>query len=452
MKQAGGRETGVTNPIAVLGLSMLVGFALPGMQGCHSTAGDEAALPASIAERIAAIEKKAAPAASSRLPAEWERLVDDPRYVAARRTAFAKEVAARDRLTAAISLSPEERRKFLAILDTARERRLGAIDTYLRGGAPDSTEPGKPGADAVRGAWPVQTTRELKKLLGERRYREYLTLVGNTEPPQRTGGLAGQVRYVTEDTELTADTDRPIFIAADNVTLNCNHHVIMNGAVDGPGIEIRNRKNVTIRNCIVLHFDIGVLTANSTGTTVARSRALGGLGFRIENSTNTDMVSNTGTENAAEGFVIRNSVFTFFYGNAGVENTRDGFDENGGMDAYYLENQASHNGLNGMELDFASNPTYWENQAVGNGQHGLSVDSTNSALLHGNDTPGNGEDGLRLDDEVNNANVNIGTTNSAVRYNASAGNGRWSAHQCGDLCIGNVFIGNDFSGPTNNIP
>lgn len=262
---------------------------------------------------------------------------------------------------------------------------------------------------------------------------------------------------VTTDTEMTETVIGQVEIAADNVTLDCKNYPILNagtavncrgGGTRSCGVKIENRSNVTLYNCDVYGFDDGIWISGSTQIHVEGSLAtLNEVGYRIEDSSSVDVVRSTAINNLSEGFSVRRSTDGFFWLNSAVQNEGDGFDENDGSSAYYLRNDSYNNGLNGFEIDFAPTPTYWENWAFANGQNGISLDAISEGLLHDNDAIGSGNDGLRLDDEGG-----IGTTNCVVEDNYSSANGGNAAHQCGNLCTGNVYTNNQFVGPTNNIP
>ena len=261
---------------------------------------------------------------------------------------------------------------------------------------------------------------------------------------------------VTNDTTLIRGVIGQVEIAADGVTLNCDNHVIVDAGLitncrNGTrscGIRVENHNDVTLLNCDVRGFDDGFWISNANNIEVNSSIAsINSVGFYIEDSSNIDIVRTTSMSNLGEGFAVRDTNSVFFWESAAVQNQGDGFDENGGSDAYYLRNDSYNNGTNGHELDFGSNPIYWENWVYANGQHGISLDAVDSPHLHANEIVVSGEDGMRLDDELG-----LGTINGLVDYNYSSGNGDRAAHQCGNICTGNVYIGNWFVGPLNNIP
>ncbi|MCI0475629.1 MAG: right-handed parallel beta-helix repeat-containing protein, partial [Anaerolineales bacterium] len=77
---------------------------------------------------------------------------------------------------------------------------------------------------------------------------------------------------IYKDTTLPPNGEyrQPIIIMADNVTLNCQNSAIIGEGV-GVGILIQNHRNVTIRNCRVRGWDVGMYVVR-------------GSNFRIENN------------------------------------------------------------------------------------------------------------------------------------------------------------------------
>lgn len=64
---------------------------------------------------------------------------------------------------------------------------------------------------------------------------------------------------IYENTTLPPNREyhQPVIIMADNVTLNCNGSTFIGDGI-GVGILIQNRRSVTVRNCKVRGFDVGM--------------------------------------------------------------------------------------------------------------------------------------------------------------------------------------------------
>jgi len=388
-----------------------------------------------ISDRIKAIEKKQKKLNKEIISVHGSNtgkvLSTNTKYQAA--IVKAREHATRfhSQIASKLSLSSKETKQYLTIIESAQKAReidinhalVYGMDNFLSTLDLIGLKRSKPALLSPR-----DTSLEIKKLLGDTRFDRY--------------------HNIREQL-----FEEKVVIAADDVTLDCNNHIIINDnwLNNAPGISISGRSNVTLHDCIVHFFDIGIFIEDSTNIHVENTEAMGGVGYRVEDSVNVDLVRNTALQNVNEGFAVRRSSATFFWENSAVRNSGDGFDENNGDNAYYLRNDSFDNGTNGFELDAAPSPTYWQNWVFVNGQHGISLDAVDTALVHDNDIIGSGEDGLRLDDEPV-AGVNTGTVNSTVTDNYSTGNGDRAAHQCGSICTGNVYTNNLFEGPTNNLP
>jgi parallel beta-helix repeat protein len=77
---------------------------------------------------------------------------------------------------------------------------------------------------------------------------------------------------IYKDTTLPPNGEyrQPIIIMADNVTLDCQNSAVIGEGI-GVGILVQNRRNVTIRNCRVRGWDVGMYVVR-------------GNNFRIENN------------------------------------------------------------------------------------------------------------------------------------------------------------------------
>ncbi len=76
-----------------------------------------------------------------------------------------------------------------------------------------------------------------------------------------------QTGLITENTKLCSDTyDAPdgIKIEADNIMLDCGTAVIRGNYLKGTGITIANHKNITITQCNIATYNVGVYITNSS--------------------------------------------------------------------------------------------------------------------------------------------------------------------------------------------
>ncbi|HSG86254.1 MAG TPA: hypothetical protein VLA23_07935, partial [Candidatus Limnocylindrales bacterium] len=91
-----------------------------------------------------------------------------------------------------------------------------------------------------------------------------LLLAGATLPVSVTATAADwQIR---EDTTLASDFAGTIKIVRDGVTLDCDGYKVT-GEGHGRGIVVDKRSNVTVKNCEVDHFSVGIWVSGTTAST-----------------------------------------------------------------------------------------------------------------------------------------------------------------------------------------
>ena len=370
---------------AFLAIFVVIGLLLVGLQGCNLrplVAERQKAIQA----RMETIEAKRKPPEVIRTAAQGEELARDANYLAAQRISTERAAIFHKGLAAGLDLNAEETKQFLVILESAHQGRLKSTDFVVKQGSNFRKEfikqvERRTLPEEIERDSPVHTNEKLRELLGAERFEVYLRL--------RDIAFASEVPFpfqgtlvVTEDRELDSEIYGHVEIAADNVTLDCRNNPI-HSSRDAPwGIIIENRSNVTLYSCLVYNHDIGIYISDSTGIHVEDSyAAINGVGYRIEDSSNIDIVRSAAVSNVGEGFATRRTTHAFFWESRAVQNGGDGFDENDGANAYYLRNHAINNGTNGFELDFGPAATFWQNRVWTNGQHGISLDAINGALV-----------------------------------------------------------------------
>jgi hypothetical protein len=62
---------------------------------------------------------------------------------------------------------------------------------------------------------------------------------------------------VTSNTVLTENHTGNIVIGANNISLNCDSHLVTGPGAGGAGIQLAGRQGVTVENCIVTNFAQG---------------------------------------------------------------------------------------------------------------------------------------------------------------------------------------------------
>ncbi len=100
---------------------------------------------------------------------------------------------------------------------------------------------------------------------------------------------AFDLMQVTKDTTLcnkAYDIPSGITIRTDNVTLDCNGAIIRGTAVqDGQGIIIDNADGVTVKNCNILNYDVGIYVKDANRNTIIQNALLKNkIGVRMLNA------------------------------------------------------------------------------------------------------------------------------------------------------------------------
>ncbi|RLI99052.1 MAG: hypothetical protein DRP06_04295, partial [Candidatus Aenigmatarchaeota archaeon] len=144
-------------------------------------------------------------------------------------------------------------------------------------------------------------------------------------------------------------------IKAHNVTLDCKGYKII-GNTSGYGINITNYNNVTIKNCIVMNFSVGVNLYSSlnnilTNNTINNSSQ---YGIRLISSSNNTLINNT-VSNNNEGILIQSSFSNTITNNLIVNNSYGVYLNSSSINLIY--NNLFNNTNN---FNFISNDTnYW---------------------------------------------------------------------------------------------
>jgi len=154
---------------------------------------------------------------------------------------------------------------------------------------------------------------------------------------------------ITTTTTLTADCTSSIEITADNVTLDCNQHTIT-GSGSSNGINLVSRSGVTVKNCNVTGFSVGIKLDASNGNT---------------------LTGNTANSNNSDGIVLFSSNGNTLTGNTANSNTLHGIFLSFSNDNTLTGNTASNNNR-GIFLSVSSGNTFRDNTTEAN-QDGFSV-------------------------------------------------------------------------------
>ena len=171
---------------------------------------------------------------------------------------------------------------------------------------------------------------------------------------------------IMADTTLTGDLFGHIDIIANGVTLDCAGFTV-EGVGVGVGILLDTRTGVTVQNCNVTGFDVGIeLSLSSLNTLVGNTAELNEFGFLLLESLDNTLESNTANENLV-GFLLEGSPGNTLLANTANNNLDIGFSVEGGSSNNLLVgNTAEVNELGFLVFDSSGND-FGSNTAIDNG-------------------------------------------------------------------------------------
>ena len=148
---------------------------------------------------------------------------------------------------------------------------------------------------------------------------------------------------ITTDTTLTEDHDGPVSIVADGVTLDCDTRTVFGtDSEEGFGILLRGVTGVTVKNCTVFGYEVGILIEDSHNNTIKNNVAtgVGDSAYRIDGGTGNTLMDNLAQNSGSHGFELAYSGYNTLLGNTSVNN--DDVSPNG---AGYAINDYSHSNV-----------------------------------------------------------------------------------------------------------
>jgi parallel beta-helix repeat protein len=192
-------------------------------------------------------------------------------------------------------------------------------------------------------------------------------------------------RVITESTTLMADQTLGLVIERDDIILDCNGHTIA-GQGRGAGIELKVRRGVTVRNCVVTNFANGFnledATLNVFGGNIARGNGNDGLhivrstgnvfdgnivfenaddGIDLSEATGNLLRSNSSHDNAGIGILLSDvSVGNYLIGNTSHDNRGSGFRIRRGSRRSVLMYNNACNNTGAADLEENSNPNFFQ--------------------------------------------------------------------------------------------
>lgn len=171
-----------------------------------------------------------------------------------------------------------------------------------------------------------------------------------TSAPATTGEL-----MILTDTVLEADHVGTIVIAGDGVTLDCAGHEVRppDGETDErPGIWMHDRRDVTVRGCVITGFDHGLGVSASETVVVTDNvvrTSIGGIG--VSDSTGVEVSDNTVElgDDRVDAYLFQNMRNSVVRGNTAIDATV-GFSFEFGSTGNLVEANTSRGGSVGIEV------------------------------------------------------------------------------------------------------
>jgi len=200
---------------------------------------------------------------------------------------------------------------------------------------------------------------------------------------------------VTGDTRLEEDHRGSIVIEADGVTLDCDGRLVNGeGLTDENlliGIVVDDRQDVTISNCRITNFDIGISLflaggCNLTGNKLNFNRD----GLDIDSTGGCAIEKNSFRHNQRHGIFCSESAGSTFSDNVTTSNGGHGFLLSNCLSGVLIQNYAKHNGLSGFLIEFLSDRNlFWKNVARDNNGAGFFHENSNENIYLENEASGN---------------------------------------------------------------
>lgn len=144
---------------------------------------------------------------------------------------------------------------------------------------------------------------------------------------------------------------------------------------------------VTVKNCQVRNFGIGIFLQSSSGNTLIKNRAThntssGSGGFRLSFSDGNILEDNFAYRNSGRGFVLDTSSGNTLMRNAAIQNDFRGFDLTLSSNGNSLtENTAGRNFSAGFVIsDQSTGNTLTENESIRSSSEGFAIFSAGNTL------------------------------------------------------------------------
>lgn len=205
-----------------------------------------------------------------------------------------------------------------------------------------------------------------------------------------TGGdcaSIGRWNPITKTCRLTTDLlGTSIRIDSDGITLNSQRHTITGSGGGASGIVLRERTDVTIKNCIVENFETAILMLRSNDNNLRGNTASNnGEGIILDEAGNTLIGNNASNNGPGEGILVWRSNSSTLIGNTANSNNREGIRLNEATSSTLIGNTAKSNNGSRILLERASDRNILEsNTASNNGDDGILLASVNGSTMEKN--------------------------------------------------------------------
>ncbi len=173
---------------------------------------------------------------------------------------------------------------------------------------------------------------------------------------------------VTMDTDLVCPTGHGL-ILDDGARLNCAGHTIVGGDMRGQyGVYANGANDVSVRNCTIEHFEVGIRIRTTTAATVQNSILRNNTAYGLEltqSSTGAVIQGNTITNNSDEGCHLSGPT-------------------NGDAAHLIVDNVVTNNSVEGIYLLNSNGNTIEDNIISGQGTAGIYLTSSDRNTITGN--------------------------------------------------------------------
>ncbi len=211
-----------------------------------------------------------------------------------------------------------------------------------------------------------------------------------------SGSMDDGQRLVLTENISTLNIDC-ILISHSDVTLDCRGFTI-NGVTGTDSVGVRvTADGVTVKNCIISNFEIGINLEDSDGSTVTKNTLTSNiLGIVLESGSDDNTITaNTSTGSDRDGIMIMSSNFNKIARNTFIQNDNHGIRIENSENNMITLNNATENILDGIMLfDDADSNTIKKNTS-NNNRDGISVcDDCDFNILTLNTANSNERDGF----------------------------------------------------------